>query len=266
MKFLRYPGGKRKLLSFLEKYLPNSYEIQGKYIEPFVGGGAVFFYLQPHKAILSDLNKELIELYKGIKNYPMEVWKIFSTFPKGKKSYYRIRNESQKSKPIYYKAARTLYLNRTCFKGMWRHNPEGQFNVGYGGEARRHVLNYEDFIELTRRLKRAIIVYADFETTLEMCSDGDFIFLDPPYKPGSKEMNQAHYINGYFSFDDQKRLANKLKQVSQIKDIKWLMTNSLHPDIRSLYKEFNIVKVPKGTSSVIGVFSNNSQEILISNY
>lgn len=266
MKFLRYPGGKRKLLSFLGNYLPANYEIKGKYIEPFVGGGSVFFFMQPHSAILSDLNKELIDLYKAFKNYPKKVWEIFNTFPRGKKSYYEIRNESQENKPIYYRAARTLYLNRTCFKGMWRHNPEGQFNVGYGGEARRHVLTLEDFIELTKRLKKAIIVNADFEKTLDMCSDGDFIFLDPPYKPGSKDMNQAHYINGYFSFDEQIRLANKLKRVSQKRDIKWLMTNSSHLDIRSLYKGFNIVKVPKGTSSVIGVFSNNSQEILISNY
>lgn len=266
MNFLRYPGGKRKLLSFLADYFPENNKIKGRYIEPFVGGGSVFFYLNPQNALIADLNRELIDLYTGIKNCPKKVWEIFNSFPSGEKTYYKIRDEQQKNKPIYYRAARTLYLNRTCFKGMWRHSPEGKFNVGYGGEARRWVLNYMNLIELSKRLKKALILEADFEQTLDMCSRGDFVFLDPPYKPGEKEMDHAHYINGRFSFDDQERLAEKLNKISKTKKIKWLMTNSSHPSIRKLYKEFNIIKIPKGTSRVVGVFSDNSQEILISNY
>ena len=266
MNFLRYPGGKGKLLSFLANYLPNSKKIKGKYIEPFVGGGSVFLYLNPQSAYVADLNKELIDLYRGIKNYPHKVWEIFTSFPKGKISYYKIRNERQDIKPLYYKAARTLYLNRTCFKGMWRHNMDGQFNVGYGGEEKRWAITHENIIELSKRLKNAIIIQSDFDKTLDNCNDGDFIFLDPPYKPGEKEMAHAHYINGKFSFNEQKRLADKLSEISKTKKVKWLMTNSSHFTIRKLYKGFNIVKVPKGTSSTIGVFSNQSQEILISNY
>ena len=266
MNFLRYPGGKRKLLSFLANYLPDTYKIEGRYVEPFIGGGSVFFYLNPQNALIADLNKELIELYMGIKNYPKKVWGIFKSFPCGRNTYYQIRDEQLENKPLYYRAARTLYLNRTCFKGMWRHNPEGKFNVGYGGEARRQVLNYVNLTELSKKLKKATILKADFEETLDTCSNGDFIFLDPPYKPGEKEMDHAHYINGKFSFDDQKRLAEKVKEVSETKKIKWLMTNSSHPSIQKLYKEFNIIKIPKGTSRVVGVFSDKSQEILISKY
>lgn len=266
MNFLRYPGGKRKLLPFLANYLPDTYKIKGRYVEPFIGGGSVFFYLNPQDALIADLNRELIDLYTGIKNYPKKVWEIFNSFPSGKKTYYKIRDEQQKNKPIYYRAARTLYLNRTCFKGMWRHSPQGKFNVGYGGEARRQVLNYMNLIELSKRLKKTLILEADFEKTLDVCSTGDFVFLDPPYKPGGKEMDHAHYINGKFSFDDQERLAEKLKKISKSKKIKWLMTNSSHLSIRKLYKDFNIMKIPKGTSRVVGVFSYNSQEILISNY
>lgn len=266
MRFLRYPGGKSKLLSFLVDYLPNGNEIKGQYIEPFVGGGSVFLHLNPSNPVLADLNAELIDLYKSIKSYPHKVWELFESFPSGKKAYYIIRDCNNSNKPIYFRAARTLYLNRTCFKGMWRHSPNGNFNVGYGGEERRWAVTHENIVELSRRLREARIFQADFEMTLDMCSNGDFIFLDPPYKPGEKEMHQAHYINGHFSFDDQKRLASKVKSISKNKNVKWVMTNSSNSDICKLYKDFNITKIPKGTSRVVGVFSNNSYEVLISNY
>ncbi len=125
MIFLRYPGGKTKLLMYLSGYLPDVGSIEGRYFEPFVGGGSVFLHLKPQKATISDINQELIDLYRGVKNNPNKVWIEFSSFPPGKEAYYKIRSTSCQNKPQYFKAARTLYLNRTCFKGMWRHNPEG---------------------------------------------------------------------------------------------------------------------------------------------
>lgn len=266
MRFLRYPGGKSKLLLFLADHLTKSKEIKGRYIEPFVGGGSVFLYVQPQKAIVSDLNKELVDLYKGIRNYPHKVWEIFERFPSGKEAYYRIRDEKYEDKPLYYRAARTLYLNRTCFKGMWRHNPIGNFNVGYGGEERRWVITHRSIIELSKKFRKATILHSDFEPILDQCRDGDFIFLDPPYKPGEKEMPEAHYINGKFSFQDQVRLHKKLKEISSKNRVKWLMTNSSHPEICKLYDNFNIIKVPTGTSNVIGVYIKDSKEVIITNY
>ena len=266
MRFLRYPGGKNRLLFFLANLLPPSEKIEGRYIEPFVGGGSVFLYVQPERAILSDLNEELINLYKGIRNYPHKVWETFASFPGGKEAYYRIRDEEYEYKPLYYRAARTLYLNRTCFKGMWRHNPSGNFNVGYGGEARRWVISHNSIVQLSRRLKKAAIIQSDFEPILDQCGGGDFIFLDPPYKPGDKEMSEAHYINGKFTFEDQIRLSKKLKEVSRGNKVSWLMTNSSNRDICDLYREFHIIKVPMGTSSVIGVRTDNAKEVIISNY
>ena len=102
MKFLRYPGGKSKLLFFLADFIPKNTEIEGRYVEPFIGGGSVYLYIQPNRALVSDLNKELIDLYKGIKNYPHKVWETFKCFPSGKEAYYRIRNENYKDKPLYY--------------------------------------------------------------------------------------------------------------------------------------------------------------------
>jgi DNA adenine methylase len=149
---------------------------------------------------------------------------------------------------------------------MWRHNPSGNFNVGYGGEARRWVITHNSIVELSRSLKKAVITHSDFEPILEQCSDGDFIFLDPPYKPGEKEMSEAHYINGKFCFEDQIRLSKKLKEISRKRKLGWLMTNSSNPEICELYRDFTITKVPIGTSSVIGVSTNNSKEVVISNF
>lgn len=265
MKFLRYPGGKSKLLYFLTDFLPKPGEIGGTYIEPFVGGGSVFLFMNPSKAIISDLNKDLIDLYKGIKLYPHKVWEIFCQFPEGKEAYYQIRGAEYKTKPLYFRAARTLYLNRTCFKGMWRNSPNGDFNVGYGGESRRWVVTQKNILELSKAFKQAEIVNCDFDKTLGRVSNGDFVFLDPPYKPGEKEMKDKHYANGRFSFQEQIRLAHKLKSLEKI-DFKWMMTNSDHPDILDLYNGYCIRKVPFGTSSNVGIFTENSKEVLISNF
>lgn len=266
MKFLRYPGGKGKLLCYLTGLLPQGDEIEGRYVEPFVGGGSVFFHLQPERAVLSDLNSELIDLYKGIRNSPHKVWESFASFPSGKEAYYQIRDEKYEGKPLHARAARTLYLNRTCFKGMWRHNPSGNFNVGYGGEERRWVITHKSIVELSKKLRKALIAQSDFEPILDQCKDGDFIFLDPPYKPGEKEMTEAHYINGRFPFGDQIRLSAKLKEITKQRKVNWLMTNSANPVICKLYREFNIHKIPIGTGNVIGVCTSNSKEVVISNF
>lgn len=266
IKFLRYPGGKGKFISHIVKYLPKQEEIVGNYIEPFVGGGSIFLFLRPYRAIISDLNKELIDLYKAVKNYPIKVWDEFEKFPTGKKAYYDIRNSVYDNRPIHYRAARTLFLNRTCFKGMWRHNPNGLFNVGYGGEERRWAISCDNILELSKIFKNAEINNDDFEKTLNKVKDNDFVFLDPPYKPGEKEMQTAHYINGKFTYLDQVRLASTLIKCNSKKKFKWIMTNSNNKYIKNLYKDFKIKKIPIGTGNKPGILTDNSKEVLISNF
>lgn len=266
MKFLRYPGGKSKLISFLVNHLPKSDSIKGTYIEPFVGGGSIFFYTNPDNAIISDLNSELITLYKGIKLYPHKVWETFKSFPSGESSYYKVRSQITEGKPLYHKAARTLYLNRTCFKGMWRHNANGNFNVGYGGEERRWAITHESIIAISEILRKAEIQNKDFEEVILNASKNDFIFLDPPYKPGKKDLHELHYRNGKFLFDEQVRLADTLKSLPKSKQIRWAMTNSSHKDVIKLYKGFTIKKIPYGTSGRPGIYTATSNEILITNY
>ena len=266
MRFIRYPGGKSRLLYFLSDYLPPAKRIRGIYIEPFVGGGSVFFHVNPKNAILSDLNPELITLYRGIRNFPHKVWEYFRDFPAGKESYYRIREKDMSDRKSYYKAARTLFLNRTCFKGMWRHNSDGMFNVGYGGEERRWVIDHQNIIELSFRLRSATIQNEDFETVINKANGGDFIFMDPPYKPGKKDLDESHYSIARFPFAEQIRLASTLKAIPKSKRVRWAMTNSSHKDIKKLYEGFVIRKIPVGTSDRPGIQTSKSGEVLITNY
>jgi DNA adenine methylase len=266
MKFLRYPGGKTKMLSYLVNHLPNKEDIKGTYIEPFVGGGSIFFYINPNKALISDLNKDLISLYKGIKLYPHKVWETFESFPSGKHGYYEIRDNNYEGKSLYYRAARILYLNRTCFKGMWRHNTNGNFNVGYGGEERRWVITHKSIIELSHIFRKAEIMQNDFENVILGASKNDFIFLDPPYKPGERDLNELHYSSGKFLFEEQVRLSKTLKSLPKSKNIRWAMTNSSHMDIIDLYKDYNVKMIPLCTSDKPGIQTKKSNEVLITNY
>ena len=152
---------------------------------------------------------------------------------------------------------------------MWRHSANGNFSVGYGGEERRWVINHDNIIDLSNRFKKAEIFESHYEDILKEVKNNDFIFLDPPYKPGERELKEAHYSYGRFTYDDQKKLAEILKKISSKKKFKWLMTNSNHPDIKKLYKkDFNIKNIKVGTSDRIGISEsfipqrNNYQKFL----
>ena len=265
VSFLRYPGGKQRLINQLIQDLPTSLNIKGNFVEPFVGGGAVFFALNPRTAILTDINTELIDLYRGIRRNAGEVWSLFKAFPNTKRAYYEIRDSRPKSNRLTDKAARILYLNRTCFKGMWRHNANGQFNVGYGGQDRRWVINEAVLLEVSTRLKHAYLTSCDFEEVIDNCSKDDFMFLDPPYCPGEREITHSHYVYSKFSFSDQKRLAKALTRASR-RRVKWAMTTSSHPDVLQLFRGNRFVSIEKGTGKKPGIMTTNSGEVLICNY
>ena len=265
LPFLRYPGGKYRIMDQIVPHLPISKRIKGKFVEPFLGGGAVFFLLEPQYAILADINEELITLYNGIRLFPLKVWGIFKSFASTKEAYYRIRDTKIESKDIAFQAARTLYLNRTCFKGMWRHNAQGQFNVGYGGQSRRWVIDEAALLEVSNRLQNVDLLCSDFQPVIDSCGPHDFIFVDPPYLPGERELIHSHYLYNKFSFIEYQRLASVLHQATQ-KGIKWALTISSHPDILSLYQENRIIPLSKGTGRRPGILTDNPGEVLICNY
>ena len=246
-------------------YLPTRTSIKGRFIEPFLGGGSIFFLLDPERALLGDLSEELITMYRGIKLEPKEVWKIFKRFPPTRASYYRIRDTAFTKSDISFMAARTLYLNRTCFKGMWRQNSNGQFNVGYGGQARRWVVTEDSLIEVANRLCNADLMCNDFEPIIDACEKGDFIFADPPYCPGERELVQSHYVYNKFSFSEHRRLAGTLREATN-RGVQWALTISSHPDILQLYKGNRIVPFTKGTGKCPGALTKDAREVLICNY
>jgi DNA adenine methylase len=264
VRFLRYPGGKQRVLDFLLKHLPARETIQGKFVEPFVGGGAIFFAINPRKAILTDVNPELIDLYRGIRLKPTKVWQLFRDYPSSKRGYYRVRGLAREDLDLPNRAARTLYLNRTCFKGMWRHNSSGQFNVGYGGQDRRWTVGEHCLKEIARRLKRTLLRCSDFEPVIDASGKDDFVFVDPPYRPGEKEMPHDHYAWSFFHYKDHERLAKTLRRATK-RSVRWAMTTSSHPDVLKLFRGNQIIPLPRGTGSQPGLRTNMSVEVLICN-
>lgn len=262
---LRYPGGKQRLLEQFIQYMHSAEVIRGRYIEPFLGGASVFFAVNPASALLSDVNQELIDLYRGIRRNPRKVWKLFCGFPDTKESYYETRNGCTNGLDMIERAARTLYLNRTCFKGMWRHNSSGQFNVGYGGQERRWVITEQSLCETSQRLKTATLKRSDFEKVVDSCGKGDFAFCDPPYRPGESEILNDHYVHAKFTLAEHKRLADALHRATERKAA-WAMTTSSHPDIVALYPNNNVISLTKGTGRQPGLPGTDIGEVFIYNY
>lgn len=260
--FLRYPGGKRRMLCFLSHYLPTNQEIIGHYIEPFIGGGSVFFHTRPHRATLSDVNPELIQLYRAIQHDWESVWKEYCAMPASKEAYRMIRAWPTAQLDLPIAAARLLYLNRTCFKGMWRHNANGQFNVGYGGEARRWVITEDTLRQVSMCLQRATLILSDFEPIIDSAKSGDFIFLDPPYKPGAREIAAGHYVAQRFSFMAHSRLSHALQRASA-RGVQWMLTTSSHEDIVALFPDHTVIAATQGTGVGIGQTGKLPNEVLI---
>jgi DNA adenine methylase len=265
VNIIRYPGGKQRMLDFLMRYLPTRDFIPGRLVEPFVGSGAVFLATNPKRALLSDMNDELIDLYRGLRLYPLEVWRAYRGFPSTCDGYYRVRSWNPKDLDLAHAAARTLYLNRTCFKGMWRHNSTGEFNVGYGGQDRRWVIGQDSLLEISRRLRRATLRCADFEDVIDGCNSCDFLFVDPPYKAGAREMTHDHYRHGKFSMMENKRLAATLRRATA-RGVHWAITTSAHPDIVRLFRKCQVIPFQRGTGKRIGELVSRSGEVLILNY
>lgn len=252
------------MLGFLSSYLPLAQNLIGTYIEPFVGGGSVFFYLSPKIALLSDTNSELIDLYRGIRYSPSAVWEKYCAFGSNKKAYTVARDCDQNSL-LTDRAARTLFLNRTCFKGMWRHNKNGKFNVGYGGQQRRWVINEEALKKASALLRRASIQCKDFEDVIDSAGAGDFLFVDPPYRPGYKDLHNAHYLAKPFTFSDQGRLASSLNRAKK-RGASWALTNSNHREIVRLYKKSYFREFLFGTGERPGILRSKTGEVLITSF
>lgn len=233
LPFLKWAGGKRWLADNYSHLIPADYN---NYIEPFVGSGALFFYISPKKAVLSDINRDLIETYQAIQSN----WRLVVRYLKehrrkhSREYYYELRGKEFRS--TYNKAAQFIYLNRTCWNGLYRVNRLGKFNVPVGNRD-SVFLSTDDFESISRRLKGVELFNEDFEKIIKTANKGDLVFVDPPY-------TIAHNLNGFvkynetlFSWEDQVRLRDAV-MVARGKGANVVVTNANHPAIRKLYKEF----------------------------
>lgn len=228
--FLKWVGGKRWLFESGQFHLP---PVEGRYIEPFLGGGAVFFENQPQQAVLSDANPRLIELYLAIREEPKEFEHHLNRHAKAhsKEYYYRLRSMRLK-KPVS-RAAQFLYLNRTCWNGLYRENLKGEFNVPIGTK-QTVVFESDDFPAWSRALATCRIECRDFEAAIDQADRGDFVFVDPPYTVRHNMNGFVKYNQNIFAWEDQIRLRTALERAVD-RGATFAMTNADHESIRDLY-------------------------------
>ncbi|WP_430414762.1 DNA adenine methylase [Parasphingorhabdus sp.] len=235
--FLKWAGGKRWLTGHERINFPPQFQT---YFEPFLGGGAIFLHLRPRSAVLSDVNERLVETYDEIQNNPSGILDLLTLHQEAhcKDYYYRIRvTEFDTSTQ---RAAQFLYLNRTCWNGLYRVNKKGKFNVPIGTKDR--VLDpTEDFFEISKILKRAKLICGDFEKTIDMAGMGDFVFCDPPYTTRHNNNGFVKYNENIFSWDDQKRLAYAAFRAKK-RGATVIVTNADHSSVRDLYQNAEELK------------------------
>jgi DNA adenine methylase len=238
--FLKWAGGKRWLVqSRLPR--PAGYE---RFIEPFLGSAAVFFHLKPARALLADVNDELINLYAAIRDAPerMSVLMAWHQEKHSSTHYYQIRDRVYQDR--IWRAARTLYLNRTCWNGLYRVNRKGKFNVPMGSKS-SVVLPTDDFFATSNMLKNVDLKCQDFEITVDSSCPGDFLFVDPPYTVKHNMNGFVKYNETIFSWNDQVRLAAALERAAA-RGVAIVVTNADHDSVRSLYQsDFEYTQVTR---------------------
>jgi len=243
---LKWAGGKRQLIPEIIKIIPKKFH---NYVEPFIGGGALFFNLSYKNSIINDSNFELINLYKEIAKNPNKIVQELKNYINTEEFYYEIR----KSKPIsnLKKACKTIYLNRTCFNGLYRVNKKGEFNVPYGKYKNVNFVDKQNLFEASKILKKTKILNKDYKIVLDKyCKRKDLVFLDPPYIPISKYSDFKRYTKEQFYMDDHIDLANYYKKLDK-KGCYLILTNSNSNEISNLYKDFKIkvVKTKRNINS-----------------
>ncbi len=268
--FLKWAGGKRQLLPELEKLIPPYYNT---YFEPFVGAGALLFHLQPLKAFISDTNDELINCYHVIKDNLNELLADLERHKNKEEYYYKIRaldrdkEEFSKLSPIK-RASRIIYLNKTCYNGLFRVNSQGQFNVPFGRYKNPKIVDEIVLKAVSEYLNNnnVIILNDDFEKVLQRAKKGDLVYFDPPYDPISETANFTSYAMNGFGREEQQRLKRVYAQLTS-KGVNCLLSNSATDFILDLYKEYEIISVSVSRSiNSIPYKRGKAAEVIVKNW
>jgi DNA adenine methylase len=261
---VKWAGGKRQLIPQFEPLFPKQ-EFK-LYIEPFVGGGAVFFHLTPPTAVILDKNIELINFYNVVKNWPDTLIDDLKKHQNDKDYYYRIRALDPKSMDAVSRASRFLYLNKTGYNGLWRVNKRGKYNVPFGRYKNPKIVDRENLLLVSEVLQNTRIGWGDFSKALDFVQSDTFVYLDPPYHPLSETANFTSYTSNSFGVDDQFRLAKVFKQLDKMGCIV-MLSNSNTPFIYKLYKEYDIKVVQaKRTINCRADKRGSVSELVVRNY
>lgn len=266
--FLKWAGGKRQLLPEIRKYVPPRMR---EYYEPFIGGGAVLFGLQPSRASINDANAELVNLYGIIRDHPDELIEAVKRHRNSEEYYYELRaldrgDDYLLLSPVE-RASRILFLNKTCFNGLFRVNSQGHFNVPFGDYANPGIVDAAVVRAVSGYLNAARVAMTclDFEEALKVAGEGDFAYLDPPYDPVSDTSSFTGYNVGSFGREDQRRLKVACDSLTS-RGCGLLLSNSATDFIRKLYADYDIVEV-KASRTINAIASGRGKvgELLIRN-
>lgn len=243
--FLRWAGGKTRSIPFLEKHLPPNVSSMHRYYEPFIGAGSLFFHIKPSKAILSDNNKDLIECYETVQKRPDAIITYLEQYLSNtcEEYYYQMREKYNTSKHSIARAALFIYLNKTCFNGIWRVNKKGEFNVPYGFKEPPALPSKEELRNVSISLSNVELIHSDYKEAVKNAKRDDFIYFDPPYLPLNGTSCFTRYTRDRFTKDDHDELALLAKKLTS-KGCYVLISNADGPYIRSLYEDdFNIFEL-----------------------
>jgi len=264
--FIKWAGGKTKLLGQLVPLIPKDYN---NYYEPFLGGGAVFFNLAPRKAFLSDINEELINLYVVVRDRANQLIQELRKYDSSEACYYECRNKDRepgyKFMTSVQRAARTLYLNKTCWNGLYRVNSKDQFNVPFGQRKNPNIIDEETILSCSYALRDVSLKVEDFKTVLEKSEKGDFVYLDPPYVPLNTTSFTSYTKDG-FNWNDQLVLKDMCDELNK-KGVRFMQSNSNSELVLDLYKDYtiNTIYAPRFINSK-GNERNKIEEVAITNY
>ena len=270
--FVKWAGGKRQILDKLKKFVPEEFDT---YYEPFIGGGALFFELAPKKAIINDSNKELMNVYKVLCDHDKytKMCKVLNEYEANhsEEFYYEIRNKDRNKTTFnrlsdYTRAARTIYLNKACFNGLYRVNSKNEFNVPFGKKTKVNTYEGSNLITVSNYLTMNDIklLSTDFEEAVSSAEKGDFVYFDPPYDSDTSTFNS--YTENGFDKEEQKRLAEVFKKLDE-KGIYVMLSNHNTSLINELYKDYNIhIIEAKRNINANGKKRGKVEEVIITNY
>jgi DNA adenine methylase len=234
LPFLKWPGGKRWLTPHIYPLIRDSRF--RRYFEPFLGGGAIYFGFQPHVALLSDINQELVNTYVQVRKHSSRLISALKAMPVDRSTYEQVRAY----KPVvpFDRAVRFLYLNRTGFAGMYRVNRQGEFNVPFGGDNRTPEALWERCLleKAARALRATTIVTLDFEDAIDMAGESDLVYCDPTYTVNHNDNGFRRYNESVFSWTDQRRLAAAARR-ARGRGATVLISNANHDEVIDLYPE-----------------------------